>query len=96
MSHLCGRRAVGRDTASRQIHLVELAMGGKGWCAIFELQSIYVNGPVRRLSCNKFVERIPSDTLNKMAMFCYLSDHSSWANQLPSFERGWSTYLCVR
>ena len=67
--------ATGRDSSSRQIHLQELAVRGQRELPIFGLQAVDMNRSIRRLRGHKFIERIPSNTLNVMRMLSNLPHH---------------------
>lgn len=68
---------VGGDPSSWQIHSVELAMGRQCACAIFQLQSIDMHGPIGGLSSDEFVEGIPRYALDVVVVFGNLSDHGT-------------------
>jgi hypothetical protein len=57
----------------RRLLLVGIFMA-EGVLAVLGLERIDVNGSIGRLGRDILVQGIPSDALDVMAMFCYLSD----------------------
>lgn len=49
----------------------------EGILAVFGLERVYVDGPIGRLRSDVFVEGVPGNALDVVAVLCYLSNEGS-------------------